>query len=337
MTVRRINPQDPNLSASTGFREAVAAILDGGLVAAPTETVYGLAADATNPQACTGIYTAKGRPRFNPLISHVSDAAAAREYGLFDERANFLADAFWPGPLTLVVPRRPGSAVCDLATAGLDSIALRVPDSPIMQRLSREAGRPLAAPSANRSGGISPTTAEAVNEDLGERVDVILDAGPTRIGVESTIVALIDDEARLLRPGGLAREDIEKVLGRPLAGPPGDSAAKPAGPGMLKSHYAPRAIVRLEALDIAPGKAYLGFGPIPDQIARDAVAVRTLSEKSNLEEAAANLFSDLRALDATGAASIAVAPVPKTGLGEAINDRLSRAAAERMGPGVRSE
>ncbi|MEI2384183.1 L-threonylcarbamoyladenylate synthase [Breoghania sp. JC706] len=327
----------PDFLAADGFRRAAETIRAGGLVAVPTETVYGLAADATNAEACARIYAAKGRPRFNPLISHVADTEAARLHGLFDARALALADAFWPGPLTLVVPRRPGSPVCDLVTAGLDSIALRVPDSPVMQALSREAGCPLAAPSANRSGRISPTTAQAVDEDLGERVAVILDTGPTRVGVESTIVALLEDEARLLRPGGTAREDLERVLGAPLADPTARDTDTPAGPGMLKSHYAPRARVRLEARDIDPGEAFLGFGPVPEEIARKACAARTLSETYNVEEAAARLFSDLRTLDATGAASIAVAPVPKTGLGEAINDRLTRAAAERTGAGARAD
>ena len=337
MTISRIDPAMPDFLAADGFRRAAETIRAGGLVAVPTETVYGLAADATNAEACARIYAAKDRPRFNPLISHVADTEAARLHGLFDARALALADAFWPGPLTLVVPRRPGSPVCDLVTAGLDSIALRVPDSPVMQALSREAGCPLAAPSANRSGRISPTTAQAVDEDLGERVAVILDTGPTRVGVESTIVALLEDEARLLRPGGTAREDLERVLGAPLADPTARDADAPAGPGMLKSHYAPRARVRLEARDIDPGEAFLGFGPVPEEIARKACAVRTLSETYNVEEAAARLFSDLRVLDATGAASIAVAPVPKTGLGEAINDRLTRAAAERTGPGARTD
>ncbi|PTW62167.1 translation factor SUA5 [Breoghania corrubedonensis] len=337
MTIWRIDPTSDDFMVHEGFRRAVDAILAGDLVAVPTETVYGLAADATNAEACARIYAAKGRPRFNPLISHLPDMEAALRIGVFDARAQALADAFWPGPMTLVVPRRPGAPVCDLATAGLDTIALRVPDAPIMQALARESGRPLAAPSANRSGRISPTTAQAVNEDLGERVPVILDAGLTRVGVESTIVALLEGEARLLRPGGIAREDLERVLGRPLAAPAAASADTPAGPGMLKSHYAPRARVRLEADDIAPGEAYLGFGPVPDAIARKASIARTLSEKGDVEEAAARLFSDLRALDATGVASIAVAPIPKTGLGEAINDRLGRAAADRTGPGARED
>ncbi|WP_321342484.1 L-threonylcarbamoyladenylate synthase [Breoghania sp.] len=335
MTILRIDPTSAELSETESFRRAADTIVAGDLVAVPTETVYGLAADATNPLACAKIYAAKGRPSFNPLISHLADTEAARFHGVFDRRAEALAEAFWPGPLTLVLPRRAGSPICDLVTAGLDSVALRVPDSPVMQTLSQVTGRPLAAPSANRSGRISPTTAAAVEEDLGYAVPVILDTGPTRVGVESTIIALIDNEARLLRPGGIARKDAERVLGAPLAGPTGSQGDAPAAPGMLLSHYAPRAKVRLNAESVAPGEAYLGFGPTPASIAEIAATSLNLSETADLAEAAAHLFSHLRALDAGGAPSIAVAPIPNTGLGEAINDRLTRAAADRTGLGAR--
>ncbi|WP_319772972.1 L-threonylcarbamoyladenylate synthase [Breoghania sp.] len=337
MTIWRIDAKLAELSETEGFRHACSTIVAGDLVAVPTETVYGLAADATNPLACAKIYSAKGRPSFNPLISHFSNTTDARIHGLFDARAEALAEAFWPGPLTLVLPRREGSTICDLVTAGLDSVALRVPDSPVMQALSQATGRPLAAPSANRSGRISPTTAKAVDEDLGDAVPVILDAGPTRVGVESTIIALIDKEARLLRPGGIAREEAERVLGGPLCGPTGSRGDAPAAPGMLLSHYAPRAKVRLDAHSITPGEAYLGFGPVPEAICEIAGARLSLSETGDLAEAAAHLFSHLRALDASGAPSIAVAPIPNTGLGEAINDRLSRAAADRTGAGARTD
>ncbi|WP_321499091.1 L-threonylcarbamoyladenylate synthase [Breoghania sp.] len=336
MTIWRIDPYSAELSETEGLRHAVDTVAAGDLVAVPTETVYGLAADATNPLACAKIYAAKGRPSFNPLISHFADTASARIHAVFDKRAEALAEAFWPGPLTLVLPRCEGSAICDLVTAGLDSVAVRVPDSPVMQMLSQVTGRPLAAPSANRSGRISPTTAAAVEEDLGDAVPVILDAGPTRVGVESTIIALIDEEARLLRPGGIAREEAERVLGGPLSGPTGSRGDAPAAPGMLLSHYAPRARVRLNAMSIAPGEAYLGFGPVPEIIAKTTSPRLNLSETGDLAEAAAHLFSQLRALDASGAPSIAVAPIPNTGLGEALNDRLSRAAADRTGAGARS-
>ncbi len=331
MAVWRLDPASEDLDADDGFRRAVALILAGEPVAVPTETVYGLAADATNPQACARIFAAKDRPRVNPLISHVADQAAAEALGIFDARARALAQAFWPGPLTLVVPRRPAAAICDLASAGLDSVGLRVPDSPVMQALARATGRPLAAPSANRSGRISPTTAQAVADDLGDRVALVLDTGPTRVGVESTIVSLTGDTPRLLRPGGIARADIERVLGCPLAAPLPESecGTRPVAPGMLASHYAPDARVRLNAETVSPGEALLAFGPTLPPGAETACRVETLSATGDLVEAAACLFAKLRLLDASGATTIAVMPVPDTGLGEAINDRLSRAAAPR--------
>lgn len=296
----------------------------GGLVAFPTETVYGLGADATSDAAVAAIYAAKDRPRFNPLIAHVASRAAAEAEGVFDADARRLADAFWPGPLTLVTPLATGARVCALARAGLDSVALRMPAHPVAQALIAAAGRPIAAPSANRSGRVSPTLAAHVVEELGGRVDLVLDGGPTRVGVESTIVACLGGAPALLRPGGVAREAIEAVLGRGLAGGECDAAA-PRAPGMLASHYAPRAALRLDAAAPAPGEAGLDFGgrfpPGPN--------VLDLSPTGDLKEAAARLFAHLRALDGSGAARIAVAPIPPQGLGEAIRDRLERAAAPR--------
>lgn len=318
-------------SASSGDRAAVAEaaarhLAAGALVILPTETVYGLAADATNGEAVARLYAAKGRPSFNPLISHVADRRMAEVHGVLDGTAGRLADAFWPGPLTLVVPRRAGSAISDLTTAGLDTVALRLPDAPVARDIAARLGRPFAAPSANRSGRVSPTTAEAAIEELGPAVAMVIDAGPCRVGLESTIVACVGADPVLLRPGGVTRAAIEAAAGRPLARPDGADPARPQAPGMLASHYAPRAAVRLDAAEVAPGEALLMFGPHPPAGADRAVAALNLSASGDLVEAAANLFAHLRALDATGAAAIAVAPVPDEGLGEAINDRLRRAA-----------
>ncbi len=323
------HPERPQ--ADTEAFEAARASLDTGrLVAIPTETVYGLAADATNAAAVTGIYEAKERPRFNPLICHLPSLAAAERHGRFCNTARRLAKAFWPGPLTLIVPKRADSPVADIVTAGLGSIALRVPASPVARALSDALDRPLAAPSANRSGRISATSAEAVAAELGNRVAMIIDTGPSPVGVESTIVALVDDTPRLLRPGGLAREAIEAVLGQPLAGAAtSGNGHRPMAPGMLSSHYAPGARVRLDARDVAPGEALLAFGPDPLPGSEACLAIRNLSPTGNLAEAAQTLFAALRALDESGAQTIAVAPIPATGLGEAINDRLRRAAAPR--------
>lgn len=324
-----IDPNTRNWMASPEFTAAVRDLSDGHLVAVPTETVYGLAADATSNEACAAIFTAKGRPRFNPLISHVESLTAAQRHGKFDARARALAEAFWPGALTLVVPKREDSPVCDLATAGLNTIALRVPSAAIMRDLAAASGRPLAAPSANRSGRISATTAEAAAEDLGASLALVIDGGATPVGVESTIVALVDDKARLLRPGGIAREDIEAVLGAPLFAPEGDGTTAPQAPGMLTSHYAPNAPLRLNATDVRPGEALLAFGrPLPEA-AEQAVAIENLSPGGDMVEAATRLFSALRALDGVAASGIAAMPIPDEGLGEAINDRLRRAAAPR--------
>jgi len=313
--------------------EAVRCLKAGGLVAFPTETVYGLGADATNARAIARLYEAKGRPAFNPLIAHVRDAAAVRDLGKLDPVATRLAEVFWPGPLTLVVPRQPDCPVAELATAGLATIALRVPAHVVARDVLAAFGGPIAAPSANRSGHVSPTTAQHVLSDLRGRIDLLLDGGPSPVGLESTIVACIA-EPKLLRSGGVPRADIERVLGHPLAdGPPsgeiGDEA--PIAPGQLASHYAPRTPLRLNANSLRAGEALLAFGE-PLALGSDpAPGVLNLSPVADLIEAAANLFSYLRALDALGAPAIAVMPIPQTGLGEAINDRLQRAAAPRPG------
>ncbi len=300
----------------------------GGLVAMPTETVYGLAADATNDAAVARIFDAKGRPTFNPLIVHVTGADMAKRYASFPPLAERLADAFWPGALTLVLPRRRDSALSLLVSAGLDTVALRSPNHALARQLLKAADRPLAAPSANRSGSISPTTADHVRQSLGDRVDFVLDGGPCPVGVESTIVKVDGARALLLRPGGVARAAIEDVIGANLENPP--QAEKPQAPGMLASHYAPTVGVRLNAETAEDGEAFLGFGAVMDEA---AAAARNLSQSGDISEAAANLFAMLRALDREcqerGLAAIAVAPVPADGLGEAINDRLKRAAAPR--------
>ncbi|NNM74836.1 L-threonylcarbamoyladenylate synthase [Enterovirga aerilata] len=312
-------------SGADDLARAAAILAEGGLVAFPTETVYGLGADGRNARAVAALYAAKERPRFNPLIGHLPTADAAMREGVFDEDARRLADAFWPGPLTLVVPVSTECSVCDLARAGLDSVALRVPYHPVASALLAACGFPVVAPSANRSGRVSPTEAEHVLADLQGRIDAVVDGGPTRVGVESTIVACLGSRPRLLRPGGLPREAIERVLRHPLEdGHP--SASKPLAPGALASHYAPHARVRLEASESQPGEAALSFGP---DLPGEAVARLNLSAAGDLAEAAARLFGHLRRLDAAGPDAIAVAPIPDIGLGEAINDRLRRAAAER--------
>ena len=296
----------------------------GGLVAFPTETVYGLGADAGNGRAVAALYAAKGRPRFNPLIVHVADAAAAARYAAFTETANRLAEAFWPGGLTLVLPKAAAGGIAELTTAGLDTVALRAPDHPVARALLAAADVPVAAPSANRSGHVSPTTAAHVADDLGDRVDVILDGGPTAIGIESTVVDASGVVPTLLRPGAVPRAEIEAVLGCALA--ERTTAATPTSPGQLASHYAPRAALRLNALSVEPGEALLAFGP---DVPTGACRTINLSATRDLGEAAANLFGALRALDATGAPAVAVMPIPDRGLGEAINDRLRRGAAPR--------
>jgi L-threonylcarbamoyladenylate synthase len=310
---------------------AARVLADGGLVAFPTETVYGLGADGVNGQAVARLYEAKGRASFNPLIAHVTDTAAARRLARFDRSAERLAAAFWPGPLTLVLPRRADCPLAELATAGLATVAIRVPGHPVAQAIIRAFGNPVVAPSANRSGHVSPTTAAHVLADLCGRISLIVDGGPAPMGVESTIIACIE-RPTLLRPGALPRADIERIVSLQAASiAPGahDEEAPPVAPGQLASHYAPRARLRLDAQAVHAGEALLAFGPAQIDDADRAALALNLSRRGDLIEAAANLFSHLRALDAAGTATIAVMPVPRTGLGEAINDRLKRAAAPR--------
>ena len=314
-------------TSAANIAEGGRLLATGRLVAFPTETVYGLGADATDPIAIANLYAAKGRPSFNPLIAHVARVEDAFALGDFPPSARKLAEAFWPGALTLVVPVSGTSPVCELARAGLASIAIRVPDHPVAAALIAAAGRPIAAPSANRSGHVSPSTAAHVHADLDGIIDAVLDDGPTRIGVESTILGCLDDAVVMLRPGGIAREAIEAVLSMPLAEGKSDEAA-PLAPGRLTSHYAPQQALRLDAEAIHPGEACLAFGhPLP----AGAVPALTLnlSERGDVAEAAANLYQHLRTLDAMDAQGIAVARFPRIGLGEAIHDRLMRAAAPR--------
>lgn len=289
---------------------------EGKLIALPTETVYGLAGDAANGEAVANIYETKGRPRFNPLIVHVGSRAAASRIAEFNSAAVRLIEAFWPGALTLVLPLRAGAPVASLVTAGLDTVAIRCPAHEVTRTVLDAFGQPFVAPSANRSGRISPTTADHVAAEFGDEVPV-LDGGPCEMGLESTIVGLAGEHPTLLRPGAIAREEIEAVLGVTL-GAPGDSIA---APGMMTSHYAPEAKVRLEAEECRAGEVLLGFGGTDG-------ATLDLSPKGDLREAAANLFSYLRQLDERGQ-PIAIAPIPDEGLGVAINDRLRRAAAPR--------
>jgi L-threonylcarbamoyladenylate synthase len=314
-------PQPPasNLAPELIMR-ACAALKAGQLVGMPTETVYGLAGDATNPHAVAAIFAAKGRPSFNPLISHVSNLVAAQAQGQFSRLALKLATVFWPGPLTLVVPRLPSSSVCDLACAGLGTIALRVPAHPVAQALLTQFGKPIAAPSANLSGRPSPTLARHVGEEMGDKVALVLDGGPCTVGLESAVIAVEGERATLLRLGGLARADLEAVAG-PLLSPDAQAFAAPASPGMLLRHYAPNAPVRLEATKALAGEILIGFGP---DFRADGF---NLSPTGNLTEAAANLFAMLRLADAQSPTAIAVAPIPNWGLGEAIVERLTRASA----------
>ena len=318
---------EPGTRISKAGREAIEAaarcLAAGGLVAFPTETVYGLGADAGNGEAVARLYAAKGRPAFNPLIAHVANVGAARRVGVFNAGAEKLAAAFWPGPLTLVLAKQTDCVVADLALAGLDSVAVRVPAHPVARELIEVFGGPVVAPSANRSGHVSPTSAAHVLADLRGRIDLIIDAGPCAVGVESTIVSCLE-RPTLLRPGGVPREAIEATLGVALAmAPLADDA--PVAPGMLSSHYAPKAALRLDAEGVENGEALLAFGKAP---AFSGIMLN-LSPRGDLIEAAANLFSHLRALDASGTRRIAVMKVPQEGLGEAINDRLKRAAAPR--------
>ena len=309
------------MTMASTISKAATLLRNGALVAFPTETVYGLGADATNDAAVARIFAAKQRPQFNPLISHVADVEAAFRLGVFSKDAEKLATAIWPGPLTIVVERRPDCPVSLLCSAGLSSIALRVPAHPLALQVLRTVDRPIAAPSANRSGGISPTTADHVRKSLGDAVDMILDGGPSTIGVESTVVRFTDDGPYLLRSGGVARETLDNILGRRVMTPTRYHTDLHA-PGQLESHYAPKALLRLNAAAPEWGETYLGFGAYD-------YGPWTLSKTGDLQETAANLFKMLHAIDDSSVERIAVAPIPMTGLGEAINDRLTRAAAPR--------
>lgn len=304
-----------------GLARAADLLRGGGLVAFPTETVYGLGGDARSDRAVARIFEAKGRPRFNPLIVHLPDLAAARRYAVFDATAEALAARFWPGPLTLVLPLRADAGLSPLVTAGLDTVAIRVPAHPVARALLNAFAGPLAAPSANPSGKVSPTRAEHVIAGLSGRIEAVLDGGPCAVGVESTILGL-DPSPSLLRPGGIPSEALEDALGQPLA--QGGSAEKPNAPGQLASHYAPSAALRLNVDTPDRDEIWVGFGPCPG-------AALSLSPSGDLVEAAATLFHTLREADriAGPTGRIAFAPVPQTGLGRAINDRLSRAAAPR--------
>jgi len=312
----RIRPADRGAIA-----DAAAILNAGGLVAFPTETVYGLGADAGNDRAVAAIFAAKGRPAFNPLIVHVQGLAEAETLVDFTPQARRLAEAFWPGALTLVLPRREHARLSLLVSAGLDTVAVRAPSNPLARALLAAAGCPIAAPSANRSGSVSPTTAAHVAESLDGTVDLILDGGATPLGIESTVIGFENGKPALLRPGAVPREAIEAICG-PLRTPGGTITS----PGQLASHYAPNAPLRLEARHVADDEALLAFGP---DVPKGGRAVLNLSERGDLTEAAANLFAMLRALDKSGAGRIAVMPIPAHGLGEAINDRLQRAAAPR--------
>jgi len=313
-------------SRQVGLIAATKALAAGELVGMPTETVYGLAADAANGRAIARIFAVKGRPRFNPLIVHLDSIEDAAEIAVLSASARRLAEAFWPGPLSLVLPKRRPVRIAELVTAGLDTVAVRVPAHPVARDLIGAFGGPVAAPSANCSGHVSPTTAAHVAAELGDVVTCILDAGRCRVGLESTIVGFAGDEAVLLRPGGITRQSIEEILGRRLASP--EEPSKVTAPGMITSHYAPKSSVRLRATRVQPGEALISFGAaLPDNDAA-AVATINLSPSGDLAEAAANLFSALRAIDEKSP-TIAVMPIPDEGLGEAINDRLRRAAAPR--------
>ncbi|MGD9477260.1 L-threonylcarbamoyladenylate synthase [Shinella sp. G-2] len=317
---------DTRADETAALTRACEALDRGVPVAIPTETVYGLAADATNPQAIARIYEMKGRPRFNPLICHMADLAMAERHAIFDPLSRTIAEAFWPGPLTLVLPIRPESAIHPLARAGLDTVGIRVPTG-IASDLLSAFGRPLAAPSANTSGRISPTTARHVAEDFGAKLELVLDGGPATVGLESTIVKVEGETIRLLRPGGLDAAEIERITGRPVIRKEAGAAIE--APGMLASHYAPDAPVRLGASDVRPGEVLIRFGgkALPGEA--EAALVLDLSPAGDLAEAATNLFGYMKQADATGASSIAFSQIPMTGLGEAINDRLQRAAAPR--------
>lgn len=316
---------DPTHAANPRVQTAAAKLRAGGLVAFPTETVYGLGAIATDDRAVTRIFEAKARPRFNPLIVHIVDPAAGRALADWSDLADRLAARFWPGPLTLILRKRADGGISKLVSAGGETIALRAPAHPLARALLRATGLPVAAPSANRSGRISPTTADHVSQSLADRVDMVLDGGACAVGVESTVLDIAGERPHLLRPGGLARHEIEEVIGEALGPEEGaqDDRSPLRSPGQLESHYAPGHRLRLDAADVAADEALLAFGPNPLKGAR---VVANLSHSGDLVEAAANFFSMLHHLDSQDVTGIAAMPIPAVGLGEAIRDRLKRAA-----------
>lgn len=321
-----VSATDENIAKAVAFLKA------GGVVGMPTETVYGLAANAFDGRAVARIYEIKGRPQFNPLISHFADAGDVESCAVMDERAKALAQSFWPGPLTLVLPRVKNCPVSELASAGLETIAVRVPAHPAARKLIKACGFPLVAPSANLSGTISPTSPAHVVESLGDKIDVILAAGASSIGVESTVVDLSGERSVILRPGAVTAEEISEALGEKISYGAGD-ANKPNSPGLLLKHYAPKIPLRMNAIDLNPGEALLGFSSLRFMGIKGGGAAlslpesqrRNLSEEGDLNQAAANLFAMLRDLDRPEHAGIAVMPIPDVGLGVAINDRLKRA------------
>lgn len=322
-------PSDPNKTNQkimpatlANYHLASKYLLQGKLVSFPTETVYGLGADATSDTAVARIFEAKQRPSFNPLIIHLPSLAEAEKYVEFDVVSRKLATAFWPGPFTLVLKKKPGGILSSLVSAGLDTVAVRVPEHPVIQGLLQHFKYPIAAPSANLSGKLSPTRPEHVARDLSSSVAIILEGPPCQNGIESTIAQVTGSEVRLLRPGSITKKDIENLTG--LRVTYYEDGQNPTAPGQLKSHYAPNAKIRLNAQTIYPGEALLAFGSL---YPKDAQILRNLSPKGSLREAAANLFSMLHELDDTGCKTIAVSPIPNKGLGIAINDRLNRAAA----------
>lgn len=312
-----VQADPPAIARAAGLLRA------GKLVAFPTETVYGLGGDATDDRAVAAIYAAKGRPHFNPLIIHVADVAALDDLIMWNDQARLLAQQFWPGPLTLVLPRKNTAGISLLASAGLDSLAVRIPSHSVALDLLRVFGRPVAAPSANASGKLSPTTPLHVAESLGSKVDLILAGGKTKVGVESTVISLTAPRPTLLRPGGVTKEQLELLLG-PIDEAGTGATDAPASPGMLASHYAPHLPLRINAESAAPDEALLSFGP--DALVKGGAVRLNLSPEGDVHEAAANLFAMLRQLDRPGLKGIAVMPIPDTGLGRAINDRLRRAA-----------
>ncbi len=308
---------------ATAIKRAADLLKSGKLVAFPTETVYGLGGDATNDKAVAAIYAAKGRPQFNPLIIHVAHINTLDDLIIWNDTARLLAQQFWPGPLTLVLPRKNTAHISLLASAGLDTLAVRIPSHPIALQLLREVALPIAAPSANASGKLSPTTPLHVAESLGDKVDLILVGGKTQVGVESTVVNLAAARPTLLRPGGITKEQLEQLLG-PIDDASHTNSDNPAAPGMLASHYAPNLPLRMNAENAASDEALITFGP--DFHIKGGAMRLNLSPDGDLQEAAANLFAMLRQLDAPNLKGIAVAPIPLTGLGLAINDRLQRAS-----------